>query len=96
MKNLYAVPRVDPAIARGRALFSQLGCVGCHRIDGEGGAIEPDLSFVVDARPDREWHMRHFRDLQSVSPGSLMPKYPLADQQLQDLTSYMLSLKRTE
>ena len=96
LKNLYAVPRVDPALARGRGLFYELGCVGCHRIHGEGGAIAPDLSFVGDARPDRDWHLKHFRDPQSVSPGSFMPKYPLADQQLHDLTSYMLSLKRVE
>ena len=45
--------------------------------------------------PDREWHIKHFRDPQSVSPGSIMPKFPLTEAELQDLTSYMLSLKRT-
>jgi len=94
LKNLYAVPRVDPALARGRALFYQSGCVGCHRIHGEGGAIGPDLSFVGDRRPEREWHLKHFKNPRSVSPGSMMPKLPLTDPQLNDLTSYMLSLKR--
>jgi ubiquinol-cytochrome c reductase cytochrome b subunit len=94
IKNLYAVPRADPAVARGRAIYAQLGCVGCHRIHGEGGAVAPDLSAVGDKRPDREWHVKHFRDPQSVSPGSFMPKFPLSDEQLHDLTSYMLSLKR--
>ena len=60
-----------------------------------GGAIGPDLSYVGDARPDREWHVKHFRDPQSVSPGSIMPKFPLTEAELNDLTSYMLSLKRT-
>jgi ubiquinol-cytochrome c reductase cytochrome b subunit len=96
LKNLYAVPRVDPVLVRGRAVFNQFGCVGCHRIHGEGGAIGPDLSFVGDTRPDREWHLKHFRDPQSVSPGSFMPKFPLDDKQLNDLTSYMLSLKRAQ
>jgi ubiquinol-cytochrome c reductase cytochrome b subunit len=95
LKNLYAVPRVDPAIAKGRALYSQFGCAGCHRVHGEGGAIGPDLSFVGDKRPDREWHLKHFKDPQSVSPGSFMPKFPLTDPQLNELTSYMLSLKKT-
>ncbi|MCS6318213.1 MAG: cbb3-type cytochrome c oxidase subunit II, partial [Nitrospira sp.] len=94
MKNLYAVPRTDPAVAQGRAIYAQLGCVGCHRIHGEGGAVAPDLSTIGDTRPDRAWHLKHFRDPQSVSPGSFMPKFPLTDQQLNDLTSYMLSLKR--
>jgi ubiquinol-cytochrome c reductase cytochrome b subunit len=96
LKNLYAVPRVDPAIAHGKAVFAQFGCAGCHRIHGEGGAVAPDLSYVGDARPDRDWHLRHFRDPQSVSPGSFMPKFPLSEQQLNDLTAYMLSLKRMD
>lgn len=95
IKNLYAVPRVDPSIARGKALYAQFGCAGCHRIHGEGGAVAPDLSFVGDTRPDREWHLKHFRDPQSISPGSFMPKFPLNEQQLNDLTSYMLALKKT-
>jgi ubiquinol-cytochrome c reductase cytochrome b subunit len=94
LHDLAAVPRVDPAVARGKALYAQFGCAGCHRIHGEGGAVAPDLSFVGDARPERDWHLRHFRDPQSVSPGSFMPKFPLNDQQLGDLASYMLALKR--
>lgn len=95
LKNLYAVKRVEPGVAHGQALFAQFGCAGCHRIHGTGGAVGPDLSYVGDERPDRGWHLRHFRDPQSVSPGSFMPKFPLTDQELQDLTSYMLSLRRT-
>ena len=95
LKNLYAVKRADPGEAHGKALYTQFGCAGCHRIHGEGGALGPDLSYVGDVRPDREWHLKHFRDPQSVSPGSIMPKFPLTEQELNDLTSYMLSLKRS-
>ena len=70
LKNLYAVKRADPGVAHGKVLYTQFGCAGCHRIHGEGGALAPDLSFVGDARTDREWHVKHFRDPQSVSPGS--------------------------
>jgi len=94
LKNLYGMKRTDPGIAHGQTLFANLGCAGCHRIHGNGGAIGPDLSYVGDARPDREWHIKHFLDPQSVSPGSIMPKFPLTEAELQDLTSYMLSLKR--
>jgi ubiquinol-cytochrome c reductase cytochrome b subunit len=92
--DLRALPRVDPAVAKGKAVFARFGCAGCHRIHGEGGAVGPDLSLVGDARPERDWHLKHFRDPQSVSPGSIMPKLPLNEQELNDLTSYMLSLKR--
>ncbi len=94
LRDLHAVPRVDPAVARGKALFAQFGCAGCHRVHGEGGAVGPDLSFEGDLRPDRGWHLRHFRDPQAVVPGSIMPKFPLSEEQLQDLTRYVLSLKK--
>ncbi|MGH7231285.1 MAG: copper-containing nitrite reductase, partial [Nitrospiraceae bacterium] len=94
LRDLYALPRIDPAIARGQALYAKFGCAGCHRIHGEGGGVAPDLSYVGDTRPDRAWHIRHFRDPQSVSPASFMPKFPLDEQELNDLTSYVLSLKR--
>jgi ubiquinol-cytochrome c reductase cytochrome b subunit len=94
LRDLYAVPRLDPTVARGKAIFARFGCAGCHRVHGEGGAIGPDLSYEGDSRPDRAWHIRHFRDPQSVSPGSIMPKFPLTDQEVNDLTNYVLSLKK--
>jgi len=93
LRDLYAVPKTDPSVIRGKELVVKFACKTCHRIHGEGAAIAPDLSFVADRRPDREWHLRHFRDPQSVSPGSFMPKLPLSDRQLNDLTSYVLTLK---
>ena len=94
VKNLYAVKRVDPAIAHGKAIFGRFGCAGCHRIHGEGGAVGPDLSYVGERRPEREWHVKHFHDPRSVSPASIMPKFPLSEQEINDLTSYVLSLKK--
>jgi ubiquinol-cytochrome c reductase cytochrome b subunit len=96
LRDLNAVPRVDPAVARGQALYVRFACATCHRIHGEGGAICPDLSYVGDTRPDRDWHVRHFRNPQSVSPGSIMPKFPLKDEEVHDLTSYVLTLKKGE
>ncbi len=94
LRDLYAVPREDPSVARGKQLYQQYACATCHRIHGEGGAIGPELSYVADRRPDRSWHIRHFRNPQSVNPASIMPKFPLSDTELYDLSSYMLSLKQ--
>lgn len=91
--GLHTTPKTDPSVARGKVLFAQHHCMACHRIHGEGGKVGPDLSYVADQRPDRQWHMRHLRDPQSVSPGSIMPAFPLDEKDLNDLISYLLTLK---
>ena len=54
----------------------------------------PDLTFVGGRRHDPEWHLRHFRDPQATSPGSVMPPFKqLPEAELKALTVYMLSLR---
>src|SRR5690606_33276158 len=93
LRDLYAVPKRDPSVVRGIALVEQYQCKTCHRIHGEGANIAPDLSYVADRRPDRDWHIQHFKDPASMVPGSFMPKLPLTNEQLHDLTNFMLTLK---
>ncbi|MDO8546158.1 MAG: cytochrome b N-terminal domain-containing protein [Nitrospirales bacterium] len=93
LHDLQEMKRTDPAVASGKALYDQFGCIGCHRVHAAGGSVGPDLSYVGDHR-DRDWLIKHFRDPQSTSPGSIMPKFPLDERQLTDLTAYMLSLKK--
>ncbi len=38
---------VDPHIARGKAIFTQHGCVGCHGMSGQGTAIAPSLLGIT-------------------------------------------------
>lgn len=95
IRDLHALPKLDPSVARGKVLFAQNHCLACHGLHGEGGKVGPDLSYVGNRRPDREWHIRHLRDPASVSPGSIMPKFPLSDREMNDLASYLLSLKAT-
>ena len=43
----------DPTVAAGQQLFGQVGCNGCHTIDGVGGIVGPNLS-AVGVRPSRD------------------------------------------
>ncbi len=80
------------SVLAGRILYDKNGCSACHSIHGKGGTVGPELTHVGGKR-DADWLMRHFKDPQAVSPGSIMPKIMLQDKELKELTDYMLSLK---
>lgn len=84
--------REAPMLVEGKKLYRELNCAYCHSIDGSGGVIGPDLTNVGARRTDRQWVAAHFKDPQAVSPGSIMPKLQLLDEEVEALTAYMLSL----
>ncbi len=80
-------------LSLGRALFEEKGCKGCHKFQGVGGAVGPDLSTI--GRPGHrnpEWLFTHFKDPQKSAPGTIMPTYGFTDKEAKALTLYMLSL----
>ena len=77
---------------QGKRLFGEMNCIACHRVQGKGGSIAPDL-WGVGNRRDPEWIFKHFRDPQGMTPGTLMPHFPLADNEFLDLTAYLLTLR---
>ena len=78
----------DPTAGKGRDVFMQARCAGCHAVRGSdaAGGIAPDLTHVASRRtlgagsmantPDNlaNW----IRDSQHVKPGNQMPANPLA------------------
>jgi mono/diheme cytochrome c family protein len=96
-------------LVAGRALYRELHCAGCHQIDGQGGTVGPDLSGFADKDPSsfsmeylrgsrtkQDWVIEHFQDPKRVSPGSLMRAYALSDEQIESLSSYVLSLTQRD
>jgi mono/diheme cytochrome c family protein len=69
-------------------LQQRLPCLGCHRLDGKGGVIGPDLSAVADRRtPGFIYGM--IADPQATLPGSHMPKIPMSDAWRTLVASYL-------
>ncbi len=106
--NAYLKTRVGaPQLIEAKALFNSLGCRGCHKVGGVGGDQGPDLTQIGVRDPARldfthvsgehtlaNWLTEHFRAPAKVVPGSQMPAPAVGEEQIQLLTTYMLSLRR--
>jgi mono/diheme cytochrome c family protein len=81
-----------PELTEGRRLFETEGCHGCHKLDGIGGSIGPDLTEEGASERSPQWLEAHFLAPSEVSPGSAMPNFHFTHEQARALTYYMLSL----
>src|SRR5207247_1713128 len=72
-------------------LLETHGCRGCHKLNGVGGSIGPDLTEEGTKQRSPEWLERHFLQPNSVSPSSPMPNFHFTPEQSRALTFYMLS-----
>jgi len=91
LSEYFVSMKTIPGPQVGRRLVEEKGCMGCHTIAGKGGTVGPALDKVAERRTP-EWIMEHFRNPQSVSPGSVMPQFELNEQQVRALTEFLLSL----
>lgn len=87
----------------GRQAFETQACINCHNVEGTPatGRFGPDLthlmsrstigSGIVENTPEnlRKW----VADPATFKPGCLMPSMHLSDQQINDITNYLVSLK---
>jgi mono/diheme cytochrome c family protein len=88
----YASMKVLPNTREGLHLFQTRGCIGCHSVNGNGGKVGPPLDDV-GLRRAPEWMMQHFRDPQSVTPGSVMPKFGFTETEARALTDFLIHMR---
>jgi len=91
------------AVAAGRptppGAWQGKACGGCHMIDGQGASGPgPDLSHIGSTPYDAlantpEFLARWLADPPGTKPGTLMPKLPLSQAELDSLVSYLVALK---
>ncbi len=89
LPGFYASMKVIPSAAEGRHLFQIKGCIGCHSLGGQGGKVGPSLDDV-GLRRKPEWIIQHFRDPQTVSPGTVMPRFGFTEAEARALTDFLL------
>ena len=93
----------DPTVSAGRELFLSLSCINCHTVRGTpaNGVFGPDLTHLMSRRtiaagaaPNTRQALRAWVDAPGViKPGVLMPQMKLAQNELNELTAYLLTLR---
>jgi ubiquinol-cytochrome c reductase cytochrome b subunit len=84
---------MSASATQGSQLFHSAGCLGCHRVNGQGGTIGPDLSSGILKGRSRQWLMTQIQDPKAHFPNSIMPAFSsLKRDQLNELADYLMTL----
>ncbi len=75
-----------------RPLVFNRMCTACHALDGQGGTVGPSLDLVGD-RFDADYIKKWLRDPLAVKADSRMPKLPLTEEQIQELSAFLSQRK---
>ncbi|HUO34843.1 MAG TPA: cytochrome c oxidase subunit II [Candidatus Acidoferrum sp.] len=93
----------DPSVAAGRQVFETQACINCHTIQGTvaTGRFGPDLTHLMSrqtlaagAMANTPANLRQWiKDPDTFKSACLMPAMQLSDQQLDQVTAYLLTLR---
>jgi len=92
----------DELAQKGKEIFSQSACMGCHTISGlSAGILGPDLTHFGSRKTlgsattlnTPENLAKWIEDPAHLKPGVLMPNLGMRDEQSKALAAYLLSLK---
>lgn len=94
-------------INRGKQLVLEKGCRACHVINGRGGTIGPDLTYVGDKAAEQydygrlsghktafAWHVAHLKEPRALVPDTVMPNFNLSTKDAQALATLVMSWRR--
>ncbi len=84
----------DPAvISQGQTIVQERACLGCHVVNGQGGAVGPSLDNSIEDR-GAGFVMRKIADPTFDKATSMMPNFGLTPEQVRAVASYLATLRR--
>jgi len=82
----------EPAGKAGK-LMNDLACFSCHRINGHGGEMAPDLTWEGSS-VQRQWLVEFLKNPNTLRPSLIrrMPRFNLTDADVNEITDYILTV----
>ncbi len=82
----------EPAGKAGK-LMNDLACFSCHRINGHGGEMAPDLTWEGSS-VQRQWLVDFLKNPNTLRPSLIrrMPRFDLTDADVNEITDYILTV----
>lgn len=81
----------QPAGKAGK-LMTDLACFSCHRINGHGGDMAPDLTWEGSS-VQRDWLVQFLKNPGTLRPALIrrMPRFNFSDAEVNELTDYIMT-----
>ena len=98
------VPRIGN-VQKGKELVENLGCFGCHKLEGSYEEDSGDLVsrrefgpnlFGLGSKVNNRWLFHWLKNPEQYFPETVMPSLRLSDREASDITSYLLSMNNSD